>query len=72
MAAYPDNFDWSYMRSPAALIRVYPLIDTVGTAHPRLDEIRVVLAEHRVETELRTAAYAFVRGSDHLLACRRV
>ena len=51
--------------------RVYPLVDTTGAAYPRLDELRAELGERGVDTEVKTAACAYMAGGDQLLICRR-
>jgi hypothetical protein len=51
-------------------VRVYPLVDTLGTVYPRLDDVRAALAGQGVVTEIRPAGCAWVRGGDQMLVCR--
>lgn len=59
------------MRVAQHEVRVYPLVDSTGAAYPKLDELRAELGERGIETEIRTAACAYVTGGDQLLICRR-
>lgn len=76
---YPDqlDFDWhlasllELVRVTAGEVRVYPVVDTVGRAYPRLDELRAALDGLAVRSELRTANCAWQPGGDQLLACWR-
>jgi hypothetical protein len=76
---YPDqlDFDWhlasllELVRVTSGEVRVYPVVDTVGRAYPRLDELRAALDRRAVRSELRTANCAWQPGGDQLLACWR-
>jgi hypothetical protein len=76
---YPDqlDFDWhlasllELVRVTSGEVRVYPVVDTVGRAYPRLDELRAALDRRAVHSELRTANCAWQPGGDQLLACWR-
>jgi hypothetical protein len=76
---YPDqlDFDWhlasllELVRVTSGEVRVYPVVDTVGRAYPRLEELRAALDRRAVRSELRTANCAWQPGGDQLLACWR-
>lgn len=52
-------------------VRVCPLVDSGNGSFPRLAELRAVLAEHGVRTEIRAAASSHHLGGDRILACQR-
>lgn len=76
---YPEYFDFDshvtalleLIRVTRAEVRVFPLVDTATRPYSRLDELRSVLAERGVDTEIRAARCAYSVGGDHLLACWR-
>jgi len=51
--------------------RLYPITDSGGAVHPRLDELRRTLAERGVDSEIRPAGCAWSPGGDRMLACHR-
>ena len=59
------------VRVSAGETRVFPIRDTTNTVYPRLDELRAALLEHGVHTEIRTAACAYNKGADEMLALWR-
>jgi len=56
-------------RVTAGEVRVYPLVDSMGTVYPRLDDVRAALADRGIRTEIRTANGSWHPGGDQLLAC---
>jgi hypothetical protein len=48
--------------------RVFPIVDTTNTIYPQLDELHATLLERGIHTEIRTAACAYNKGADQMLA----
>lgn len=77
MFSYPDflSFDahlaclLELVRVTSGEVRVFPLVDSVGVAYPRLAELRAALAEVGVPTRIRRAAGAYNKGGDEMLVC---
>ncbi len=59
------------VRVSAGEARVFPLLDTELSPHPRLDELRATLAEDGIVSEIRPVPYEFQRGADRMLVCAR-
>ena len=59
------------VRVSAGEVRVFPLMDSAGEFYPRLDDLRAVLLDSGVHTEIRKAACAYNKGGDLMLACWR-
>jgi hypothetical protein len=56
-------------RVTAGEVRVFPLVDSMGTVYPRLDDVRAALADRGIRTEIRAANGSWHPGGDQLLAC---
>ncbi|RZS29629.1 hypothetical protein EV193_11932 [Herbihabitans rhizosphaerae] len=50
-------------------VRVYPLVDSVSTLYPKLDDVRKALADKGISTEVRQTMATYIPGGDQLLAC---
>lgn len=59
------------VRVTSGEVRLFPLVDTTSTVHPRLDEARAVLLERGVRTEIRKTNCAYIVRGDEMLVCRR-
>lgn len=51
-------------------VRVHPLGDTSGATSPRLNEVRQMLDERGVASEIRTTATASILGANKMLVCQ--
>ena len=57
-------------RVTAGEVRVYPLVGLEGHRYPRLEEIRAVLRDEGVGTEIRPSRFRFVKGAEEMLVLR--
>ena len=76
--AYPDVFDLdAHVASLRELVRVadearvFPLVDADASPYPHLDELRRILADEGIRTELRSTTATYSIGADHALVCAR-
>ena len=59
------------VRVSAGEARVFPLLDTALSPHPRMDDLRAALLADGIGSEIRRVPYEFQRGADRMLVCAR-
>lgn len=76
--AYPQHLDphdhvaalLELARVTRGEVRVHPVCDPTATRYPHLDHVRAVLAEHDVDTELRSSEKSWIAAGRDTLICR--